>query len=167
MAHLIDVGAVGNKLQGGVFAGRQPPREIRRNGKRALNFCAGKVGLHLFSVVVAYGGNKTVLSEGAGQFLGCRAAVVVFDAQPDVGKIEVDAVGVNKQQQCRQHKGDDQAGGVADNLQKFLFDKCKGNTHAVCSPCCKMMLTKASSSVRAPASFFSSAGVPVAMVRPR
>ena len=164
---LIDVGAVGNKLQGSVFSGSQTARKVCRNGKRALNFCAGEVGLHLFPVSVAYGGYEAVLAESFDQFLGCRAVVVVFDAQTDVGGIEVNTVSVDKQQQCRQYEGDDQAGRVAEDLQKFLFDKCEGNTHAACSPCCKMMLAKASSNVPAPASFFSSAGVPVAMVCPR
>ena len=97
--------------------------KIAGNNHSALQFGIDDVIVHGIFIIVDMSSDIVVVAEGFCQRHDLRIGIVKFQSKPDIYRIHVDTVHINQRQQRRQDEGNHNAAGIADDLQKFFFDK--------------------------------------------
>ena len=141
-ARRVGIAAVGDHLDAGRVAARQPLREVAGQHDDAVEAPAGELveegaavgrALHLEEAGVRQRGDEQV---------GVRRRLLRDDAHAHAGRIERDAEAEQGQQDGGQDEGDDEARRVAHDLQGLLADQRPDAPQAALALTCRADLAR-------------------------
>ena len=126
----VGVAAIGDHLDAGGVAARQPLREVAGEHDDAVEAPGGELVEKRAPVGRALHLEEAGVRQRSHELVGLRRRLLGDDADAHAGGVEGDAEAEQGQEEGRQDEGDDEARRVAHDLQGLLAHQCPDATQA-------------------------------------